>query len=188
TVNDNINPTFTSCPSNISVNVAAGTCTQSVLTPNPVTADNCAVTKLTWAMTGATVATSSSTGINNVGTYTFNGGVTTVTHTDYDAAGNSATCSYTITVTDNIPPIITCPGNYTVNVAPGTCTQLVITANPTTADNCAVTKLTWTMTGATIDASVATGINNVGTYTFNLGITTVTYTVYDAAGNSATCS
>jgi len=40
------------------------------------------------------------------------------------------------------------------------------------------------MTGVT----VATGSGNVGTHQFNLGITTVTYTVTDAAGNTATCS
>ena len=64
----------------------------------------------------------------------------------------------------------------------------MVTANPVTNDNCGVTKLTWTMTGATVAASPAAGINNVGTYTFNTGVTTITYTVYDAAGNSATTS
>jgi hypothetical protein len=34
--------------------------------------------------------------------------------------------------------------------------------------------------------SAATGINNLGTQVFNLGTTTVTYTVSDAAGNTAT--
>ena len=40
-------------------------------------------------------------GINVLGTQTFNVGVTTVTYTVKDAAGNSATCSFTVTITDN---------------------------------------------------------------------------------------
>src|ERR1019366_1019499 len=123
TVNDNINPTIT-CPGNYAANVATGTCSQSVTTGDPTTGDNCSVKILTWAMTGATIANSAPTGINNIGTYTFNAGITTVTYTDYDGSGNSATCSFTVTVTDNIPPTFTyCPVGISVNVAPGTCTQ-----------------------------------------------------------------
>jgi gliding motility-associated-like protein len=44
------------------------------------------------------------------------------------------------------------------------------------------------MTGATTGTSAATGINNLGTQTFSLGVTTVTYTVTDGSGNTATCS
>ena len=188
-VTDNINPTFTSCPTNLTPNVGAGTCTASVATANPVTADNCSVTKLTWALTGATTANSAATGINNLGTQVFNLGTTTVTYTVSDAAGNTANCSYTVIVTDNINPTFTsCPTNLTPNVGAGTCTASVATANPVTADNCSVTKLTWALTGATTANSAATGINNLGTQVFNLGTTTVTYTVSDAAGNTANCS
>ncbi|MFN6377817.1 MAG: HYR domain-containing protein, partial [Flavobacteriales bacterium] len=187
TVSDNILPTVT-CPANMTANVGAGTCTASVVTPNPTTGDNCAVTTLTWALTGATTGTSAATGINNLGTFVFNLGTTTVTYTVRDAAGNSATCSYTVTVSDNILPTITCPANITANVGAGTCTASVVTPNPTTGDNCGVTVLTWALSGATTGASAATGINNLGTFVFNVGTTTVTYTVRDAAGNTATCS
>ena len=44
------------------------------------------------------------------------------------------------------------------------------------------------MTGATTDASPSSGINNLSAYTFNQGATTITYTVTDAGGLSATCS
>src|SRR5688500_20117985 len=98
-------------------------------------------------MTDATRRSSALTGINNLGTQTFNVGVTTVTYTVRDAANNIATCSFTVTVTDNILPTITCPANLTANAAAGLCTASVVTPNPTTADNCGVTILTWTMTG-----------------------------------------
>ena len=187
TVLDNINPTI-SCPANILQNVGAGTCTASVNTPNPATADNCSVTKLTWALTGATVASSAATGINNLGTQVFNLGTTTVTYSVFDVANNTASCSYTVTVLDNINPTITCSANISQNVGTGTCTASVVTPNPATTDNCSVTKLTWALTGATIASSAATGINNLGTQVFNLGTTTVTYRIEDAAGNFATCS
>ncbi|MEO6613474.1 MAG: HYR domain-containing protein [Chitinophagaceae bacterium] len=180
-------PTIT-CPANITTNTAAGVCTASVVTPNAVTADNCSVSKLTWVMTGATTGSSPLTGINNVGTATFNGGVTTVTYTASDPSNNTATCSFTVTVNDNQPPTITCPANIARNADPGLCSASVVTPNPTTADNCSVTKLTWSMTGATVATSPATGINFVGTKVFNVGVTTVTYTASDANGNNSTCS
>ena len=44
------------------------------------------------------------------------------------------------------------------------------------------------MTGATIASSPVIGINNLSSYTFTWGITTVTYTVTDALGLTASCS
>ena len=44
------------------------------------------------------------------------------------------------------------------------------------------------MTGATNDISPITGINDLSSHTFNLGVTTVTYTVTDALSESASCS
>jgi hypothetical protein len=91
-------------------------------------------------------------------------------------------------------PAITCPANIVRNTDPGVCTATIAVPNPTYSDNCAVTKLTWAMTGATTGSSPATGINFVGTQTFNLsgttgqGVTTITYTATDAAGNITTCS
>ena len=187
TVTDNISPTINPI-TNISTTVAAGTCSKSVATTNPTLADNCTVTKLTWTMNGATIASSPLTGINNIGAYSFNLGVTTITYNIFDGAGNIASTVYTITITDNIAPTIICPANLTLNVLTGTCTASVITTNPTTADNCAVTKLTWNLTGATTGASAVTGINNLGSRVFNLGLTTVSYRVEDASGNFATCS
>jgi hypothetical protein len=51
-----------------------------------------------------------------------------------------------------------------------------------------VVTLTWEMTGATIASSPLTGINVLTVYTFNVGVTTITYTVTDSSGNVTTCS
>ena len=187
TVTDNQIPAIT-CPSNISQSADAGLCSASVVVPNAVTSDNCSVTSLTWAMTGATVAASPAAGINQVGTYTFNSGITTVTYTVKDGSGNQSVCSFTVTVTDNQVPVITCPPDISQNAGAGLCTASVAVTNATISDNCSVTSLTWAMTGATVAASPAAGINQVGTYTFNPGITTITYTVKDGSGNQAVCN
>ncbi|WP_159025847.1 HYR domain-containing protein, partial [Aquimarina sp. Aq78] len=98
-------------------------------------------------------------------------GDTTVTWTVTDSSGNTATCTQTVTVTDNIDPVIACPATVNVNVDAGLCTASgVALGTPTTSDNCAVATVT----------NDAPGI-------FPIGDTTVTWTVTDSSGNTATC-
>jgi HYR domain len=183
TVIDNTAPVIAGCPANISVTTGVGrtTCDQTATWTEPTATDNCTAA-------GSLVRYRS----HAPGTI-FPVGVTNVKYAFTDAAGNTSdTCRFTVTVTDNTVPIITCPGNIAnppINTAG--CLATVTTANPTFSDNCAVTKLTWAITGAGITpvaTSPTTGINFLGTRTFNFGVTTVTYTATDAAGNSATCS
>ncbi|WP_430405764.1 HYR domain-containing protein [Fluviicola sp.] len=182
---DNIAPVIT-CPSNISVNTTASTCNASVAVPNPVINDNCGVTQLTWSMGGVTPGSSPGTGINYVGTQTFNLGTTPVTYTIRDASNNQTTCSFTVTVIDNVNPTISCPANMNAFTSTSSCSASVVTPNPTVSDNCTVSSLSWTITqGAT---TVASGSGNLGTRVFSLGTSTVTYTVTDGSGNSSTCS
>jgi hypothetical protein len=89
----------------------------------------------------------------------------------------------------NEPPQIACPGNKTADAAKNSCDAVVtglasVFSDPD--DN--IVSVTWSMTGATIAASPQTGINNLDSYRFNAGITTVKYTVTDAYGLKATCS
>jgi hypothetical protein len=103
TVNDNTQPTFTSCPSpviNAPINTAG--CIATVVTSDPLYTDNCGVTKLTWALTGATTGSSPVTGINLLGTHAFNVGLTTVTYTAEDASGNIKTCIFTVSVVNTL--------------------------------------------------------------------------------------
>lgn len=180
TVVDNTAPVIAGCPSNISVNTGAGrtTCDQTATWTEPTATDNC------------TAAASLVRFRSHAPGATFPVGVTMVKYAFTDAAGNTSdTCRFNVTVLDNTLPTITCPGNISnppINAAG--CLASVTTANPTFNDNCAVTKLTWALTGVTTGTSAITGINYLGTRTFNFGVTTVTYTASDAAGNSATCS
>ncbi len=183
TVIDNTAPVIAGCPSNISVNTGAGrtTCDQTATWTEPTATDNCTAA-------GSLIRTRS-----HAPGSVFPVGTTTVTYTFADAAGNvSLSCSFNVVVTDNTAPIIACPANIAnppINTAG--CLATVATSNPTISDNCGVTTLTWAITGAGITPNVTsptTGINFLGTRTFNFGVTTVTYTATDAAGNQSTCS
>src|SRR5204862_1596206 len=145
---DNIAPTI-SCPANIAVNVAAGTCGAVVNYIAPIGTDNCA---------GAT--TTRTAGLASGATFPVGG--TTVTHMVIDAAGLTASCSFTVTVTDNIAPLISCPADIAVNVAAGTCGAVVTYIAPIGTDNCAGATTTRT-------AGPASGA------TFPVGTTTVTH-------------
>ena len=99
-----------------------------------------------------------------------------------DAKVDNGIATATITIVDNIPPTISCPGNIpNVPTSLGHCyapVSFTVTAN----DNCPGVTFTCTASGATTGL-VVSGSN------FNKGITTVTCQAKDAAGNlSTTCS
>ncbi|MFN8394954.1 MAG: HYR domain-containing protein [Bacteroidia bacterium] len=50
-------------------------------------------------------------------------GMTTNTFLVTDAASNTATCSFTVIISDNQLPSITCPTNITGNNDPGQCSR-----------------------------------------------------------------
>jgi uncharacterized repeat protein (TIGR01451 family) len=101
-------------------------------------------------------------------------GTTTVTYSATDPSNNTGTATQTVTVLDNTPPVISCPSNITLE---STCPSGAIATYtaPVGTDNCAGATTTRTAGGAS--GSV-----------FPIGTTTVTHTVTDASGNSASCS
>jgi gliding motility-associated-like protein len=157
TVVDNIDPTITA-PSAVTVNVDAGACST-------------ALTNVTLG-TPTTSDNCSVAGTTNDAPTSFPLGNTTVTWTVTDGSGNTATSTQVVTVVDNIDPTITAPSAVTVNVDAGACSTAlanVTLGTPTTSDNCSVA-------GTTNDAPTS----------FPLGNTTVTWTVTDGSGNTAT--
>ncbi|TND07845.1 MAG: Hyalin [Bacteroidetes bacterium] len=161
TVNDTQAPTIL-CPSNITVNTDSGMCS-AVVTYAPVTTiDNCSID-----------STYLSAGLSSGSAFPV--GTTTVSYTTIDASGNSVSCSFDITVTDNQAPAFACPGNMAVNADSGMCSAVVNYSAPVATDNCNLASNT--MTGGLASGS-----------TFPLGATTITYTAMDSAGNSSTCS
>ncbi len=96
-------------------------------------------------------------------------GSTTVTWTASDAAGNTTTTTQIVTVIDTESPTIIAPADVTISADVGSCHATgVVLGSETASDNCTFT------------------VSNDAPTTFPIGTTTVTYTVTDAAGNTAT--
>ena len=148
-----------SCSSNLSVGNDAGACGAVVAYTVPQGTHSC-----------RNVTTTLTSGLPS-GTQ-FPLGTTTVAYTVSDDAGNSASCSFTVTVTDAEAPTITAPVSLVVGTDATRCSASnVDLGQPVFGDNC---------TGATVanDAPVV----------FALGTTTVTWTVTDGAGLTATAT
>ena len=157
TVLDNINPTIT-CPADITMSNDAGECNAIVNWTVPTPEDNCP----------GTTITSASNDPNEV----FPVGTTTVSYVITDAAGNTAECSFDLTVVDNENPTITCPADITVSSDAGICTASgVDLGSPVTGDNCGIASIT-----------------NDSSEPYVLGNNTITWTVTDDAGNTAICT
>ena len=175
------------CPMDVSVMTDMGQCNAIVGNLTPVTTDNCGIQSVTYTLSGATVGTSPGTGINDASGTTFEVGVTTVEYTATDVNGNTTSCSFTVTVEDNDGLSIVCPGNVVVSNEAGLCEATVNNLTPTVTDNCGVESVVYELSGATTASSPGTGINDASGETFNIGVTTVTYTVTDDNGNMVDC-
>lgn len=156
TVNDTENPTLT-CPADITVNNDAGQC-GAIVNYTVSGSDNCPGTITTLASGLASGAF-------------FPVGTTTVSYLITDAASNTASCSFTVTVVDNEAPVFDCPVDFLV------CgdNEVVNFSAPDFSDNCpgaTVVQLSGPLSGSTLAA---------GTYT-------VVFEATDAALNTATCS
>lgn len=176
---DQMAPVISGCPANITVNTGMGNtdCQIAVNWTPPTVSDNCS------PVLGTTTLTST-----HVPGQQFFVGTTTVTYTATDPAGNSSTCSFTVTVTDNTIPTIYCitPGNKLVNAISAGCSYTHTGNNWDAAgsDNCIpLLPATYTLAGAT----GGTG-NSLDGKVFNSGVTTVTWRVVDQFNNSTTCS
>jgi hypothetical protein len=101
---------------------------------------------------------------------TFPLGTTTVTCSAEDAAGNSGSASFSVTVVDTTPPALTVPG--TINVLATSPAGAVVTYSVTATDD--------------IDGPLTPTCDPPSGSTFRIGTATVTCTATDAAGNTAT--
>ncbi|MEZ5001690.1 MAG: HYR domain-containing protein [Chitinophagales bacterium] len=154
TVSDDDAPSIT-CPATANVTTNVG-CSYSGAIGNASATDNCGT---------ATITNNAPTGP----TASYPLGNSTVVWTATDAAGNSASCNQTISVTDDDNPTITCT-NYSKGTNSG-CTYVGAVGDPAASDNCGSVTLSGNAPAA-----------------YPLGATTVTWTATDAAGNTATCN
>jgi hypothetical protein len=154
---DDENPTI-SCPANINQAMDTNRNYATVTWTTPTGSDNVGVI---------------STEVTNSPGSTFLIGTHTVTYTVRDAAMNVGNCSFTVTVGDTQPPVVTCPSNVAQNTDSGQATAVV----------------TWSPASATDNAGVGapTPSHAIGS-TFSLGATVVTYTATDVNGLTGTCT
>ena len=104
---------------------------------------------------------------------TFGWGATSVTCTTSDAAGNQAAVSFQVTVVDLTPPTLSQPADLVVEAA-GPTGAMVSYAAPTATD--------------LVDPTPTVACVPISGTTFGLGVTSVTCTATDAAGNQAQAS
>lgn len=99
-------------------------------------------------------------------------GVRTVTVTATDASGNTSTSTYSVTVVDDLAPILGCPNSITRCAGDNTVTYQA----PTVSDNC--------IFGGSFNqpSGLPSGAQ------FPTGLTVNTYSYTDASGNVGTCS
>lgn len=102
-------------------------------------------------------------------------GTTSASITVVDALGNDTTVQVTVTVTDQTPPQITCPGPISVTLPVGQCSTQVFIPRPTLSDNCGLVALT-----------DSTGGIGSGSW-FVPGTHSVTYFATDGANNQSSC-
>jgi len=121
--------------------------------------DNCSIASQTLDI--------SSFGCNNIGE-------NTVSLTVTDGAGNISSAMATVTVVDEVPPVIVCPQD--IFIQGGSCTPTVTYPAPTATDNCGTSTL-----------SVIAGPESGANFPINT-MTIVTWAADDSNGNTATCS
>ncbi|MBK8701205.1 MAG: hypothetical protein IPN29_17370 [Saprospiraceae bacterium] len=111
--------------------------------------------------------------------------VQTVEITITDEGGNNETCNIDLIAKDLSKPVLTNPGNQTINAPLGTCQAPLFLSNPM-MDNCSGGSWTYQMTGATThSASVANG-TSLSYNSLLWGVTHIVLGATDAAGNVAT--
>jgi PKD repeat protein len=155
TVLDN-NPPVVICPTNLLRNTDSGQCS-AVVTFSVAATDDCAVVSLN---------------INPPSGSTFPKGTNVVNCVAVDCGGNSNTCTFTVTVLDHEPPVLTCPTNQSVACNSTNGAQVFYSATAT--DNC--------------DGTVPVVFTPPSGSYFSLGTNIVAGVATDSSGNSNTCT
>ncbi|XP_041472953.1 hyalin isoform X45 [Lytechinus variegatus] len=162
-ITDTEDPVLTNCPTDIVNNANPGSSSLVVSWIAPEATDNSG---------SVTVTVSTPSGS------TFPVGTTQVTYTATDAAGNTDSCSFDITILsaeDNTPPVLSnCPSDMTVFAAQNAQGAVAGWSSPSATDNSGENvAITSDFTSGTL---------------FPIGATLVTITATDSSGNIDTCS
>ncbi|MEO6038242.1 MAG: HYR domain-containing protein, partial [Saprospiraceae bacterium] len=161
TVTDDQFPSLTPCPADILVQLPVDQCDTTLTWVEPTAADNCGQPTLN---------------VNLPPGNSFPTGTTVVLYTAFDDANNTVSCTFKVTVVDQVAPVFgPCPQDTVVSTT-DPCGVIYTWAIPPATDNC------------TPDSSLVFSTSKMTTDSFQIGITTVVIGVEDKSGNSATCS
>jgi hypothetical protein len=101
-------------------------------------------------------------------------GTYTVTWVFNDGNGNTTTQTQTVIIQDVIAPVFSnCPSNMVIAANTASCSGIATWGTPIATDNCLLSALSSNFQSGDV---------------FPLGTTTITYTAFDFAGNTTTCS
>ncbi|MEO1260123.1 MAG: HYR domain-containing protein [Bacteroidota bacterium] len=161
------------CPSNYSVPTDAGQCSAVVDTDAPSVDPVTGVDTIYYVLTNATTGSGPDSVPDD---QVFNAGTTTVTYTAVSVTNDTSICSFTVTVTDQEDPVITCPSTLIeIDNTTDSC-GVIFDANlqlATATDNCP---------GVLVTYSVVSGA------LLPVGTNTITATATDQGTNSASCT
>lgn len=168
-VSDQEQPTITNCSSNITVGTDDGKATAVVSFVDGTATDNSGATPT------RVTATSPTTGLVSGSAFPF--GSTRVTQSFSDAAGNSRSCTFDVTVFDDEAPTLTsCPSSFSRELAD---------------DSSASVAVTWTFPTATdnvdTDIALTQQPSEKSGDSLGKGVFAMTYVFTDDAGFSVTC-
>ncbi|XP_071804899.1 uncharacterized protein [Asterias amurensis] len=154
-------PTFNSCPSNMFVNTTLNEDFAVVTWPVPMAVDD----------NGSPIVVEQN-GYNTG--RRFNIGQWMVMYVATDSIGQTASCDFSVTVTDNEKPVIqNCPADITRVTTAGS--MVAVSWNPpSSSDNSG-------------EYSMTVNDNHVSGDTFAIGVYNVIYTAMDPSGNAETC-
>ncbi|MGE4618647.1 MAG: HYR domain-containing protein [Planctomycetota bacterium] len=154
TVIDTEHPQIIRIPNDISLLASEGSCEAVAEWIAPDSQDNCGI---------------ASFDISHASGSSYVTGVTTVEITTEDLHGNVSNASFTVTVLDDQPPVLTdVPADISLTADAGVCGASVSWNEPTASDNC---------------QAIGLGSDHPSGSFFDVGTTIVTYTVADPSSN-----
>ncbi|KAJ8021024.1 Hyalin [Holothuria leucospilota] len=156
-VTDNERPVVT-CPADIAVDTDPGQSTGSVTWSSPNATDN--------SGQGVSLSSDLQPGSYDIGQHV-------VTYTVKDESGNTAQCSFNVAVTDNEPPVISCPSDIYIKTQMGELSGYIAWTIPPPTDN--------SEDLVTYETDYQPGEFPIGSYSVNA-------TATDAYGNTAWCT
>lgn len=157
-------PAFSLCPTSQTLSTASNSCSSNpVIYATPTATDNCAPAPAVMRISGPASGS------------VFPTGTTAVIWRATDGAGRTALCSFSVTVTDNTAPVISCGAPIVVAGAGSPCGATVFYATPTASDNCSLASLF-------LQSGLVSGSN------FPAGNTLNIWRATDTQGNTLTCA